>query len=168
MEYSKTFYCSLKFRWAREGIFPKFTIRARALKRVRQAWTKSLSGSQNWCGRFGDHIKVLSLTGIERRNLDRPARRQVTILTKLSRIRYGTVRKKYLISCSKLMHHLFIIFINFLYMFRAILCSSSGGFIVYMQHLVLCMSLFLGDIQRTRCMYRMNLPDDEHKVARNM
>jgi len=24
-------------------------------------------------------------------------------------------------------------------------CSSSGGFIVYIQHLVLCMSLFLGD-----------------------
>ena len=50
----------------------------------------------------------------------------------------------YLISCSNLMHHLFIICINFLYMFRAILCSS-GGSIVYTQHLVLCMSLFLGD-----------------------
>ena len=50
-----------------------------------------------------------------------------------------------MISCSNLMHHLFIIFIDFLYMFRAILCSSSGGFIVYIQHLVLCMSLFLGD-----------------------
>ena len=102
-----------------------------------------------------------------------------------------------LISCSNLMHHLFIIFINFLYMFRAILCSSSGGFVVYIQHLVLCMSLFLGDrsvhrqledwlcqssnclwterspkksdIQRTRCcMYTMNPPDDEHNIARNM
>ena len=43
------------------------------------------------------------------------------------------------------MHHFFIIFINFLYMFRATLCSSSGGFIAYIQHLVLCLSLFLGD-----------------------
>ena len=41
----------------------------------------------------------------------------------------------YLISYSNLINHLFIIFINFLYMFRAILCSSSGGFIVYIQHL---------------------------------
>ena len=97
------------------------------------------------------------------------------------------------ISCSNLMRHLFIIFINFLYMFRAILCSSSGGFFAYIQHLVLCMSLFLGDrsmnrqleessnclcterspkksdIQRTRCcMYAKNPPDDEHNVARNM
>ena len=98
--------------------------------------------------------------------------------------------KKLLISCSNLMHPLFIIFISFLYMFRAILCSSSGGFIVYIQHLVLCMSLFLGDrsvhrqledclctersskksdIQRTRCcMYTMNPPDDKHNIARNM
>ena len=77
-------------------------------------------------------------------------------------------------------------------MFRAILCSSSGGFTVYTQHLVLCMSLFLGDrsgsghrqledwlcterspkkidIQRTRsCVYTVNPPDDEHSVARNM
>jgi len=30
-------------------------------------------------------------------------------------------------------------------MFRAILCSSSGGSIVYTQHPVLCMLLFLGD-----------------------
>ena len=75
-------------------------------------------------------------------------------------------KDKALISCSNLMHHLFIIFINFLYMFREILCSSSGGFIVYIEHLVLCMSLFLGDIQRTRCsMYTMNPPDDEHNIA---
>ena len=51
----------------------------------------------------------------------------------------------YLIPCSNLMHHFFITFITFLYMFRATLWSSSGGFIVYIQHLVLCMSLFLGD-----------------------
>ena len=51
----------------------------------------------------------------------------------------------FLILCSNLTHNLIIIFINFLYMFRTILCSSSGGFIVYKQHLVLCMSLFLGD-----------------------
>jgi hypothetical protein len=52
---------------------------------------------------------------------------------------------QYLISCSNLMHHLFIMFITFLYMFRETMCSSSGGFIVYIQHLVLCVSLFLGD-----------------------
>ena len=99
---------------------------------------------------------------------------------------------KYFISCSNLMRHLFIIFINFLDMFRAILCSSSGGFIVYIQHLVLCMSVFLGDrsvhrqledsnclcterspkkndIQRTRCcMYTIDPPDDEHNIAPNM
>jgi hypothetical protein len=33
----------------------------------------------------------------------------------------------------------------FLYMFRAILCSSSGGSTVYTQHLVLYVSLFLCD-----------------------
>ena len=38
----------------------------------------------------------------------------------------------------------YYIFFIFLYMFRAILCSSSGGSIVYTQHLVLYMSLFLG------------------------
>ena len=57
---------------------------------------------------------------------------------------YGN-RHMPLLSCSKLMHHLFIILIIFFYMFRATRCSSSGGFIVYIQHLVLCMSLFLGD-----------------------
>ena len=39
----------------------------------------------------------------------------------------------------------YYIFFIFLYMFRAILWSSSGGSVVYTQHLVLCMSLFLGD-----------------------
>jgi len=43
------------------------------------------------------------------------------------------------------MHHLFITFIAFLYMFRATLCPSPGGFTAYIQHLVLCMSLLLGD-----------------------
>ena len=103
---------------------------------------------------------------------------------------YAATKQKtstYLISCSNLMHHLFITFITFLYMFRVTLCSSSGGFTVHIQLLVLCMSLFFGDrsvhrqflcterspkksyIQRTRCcMYTVNPPDDEHKVARNM
>ena len=64
-----------------------------------------------------------------------------------------------LISCSNLIHHFFITFITFLYMFRATLCSSSGGFFVYIQHLVLCMSLFLGDrsvhrqLEDTNCLY---------------
>ena len=39
----------------------------------------------------------------------------------------------------------YYIFLIFLYMFRAILCSSSGGSTVYTQHLVLYMSLFLCD-----------------------
>ena len=40
---------------------------------------------------------------------------------------------------------LYYVFFIFLYMFQAILCSSSGGSIVYTQHLVLYMSLLLGD-----------------------
>jgi len=46
---------------------------------------------------------------------------------------------------TSLMHKFFILihFTIFLYMFRALLCSSSGGKIVLLQHLV--SSLFLGD-----------------------
>jgi len=47
-------------------------------------------------------------------------------------------------------------FIIFLYMFRALVCSSSGGQIVLVQHLV--SSLSLGDCP----------PEDEHSSARNM
>ena len=87
----------------------------------------------------------------------------VTVMYRCS----GLLGSLFLISCSNIMHTLFIIFFIFLYMFRTIPCSSSGGSIVYTQHLVLCMSLFLGDrsvhclcterspkksdIQRTRC-----------------
>ena len=39
----------------------------------------------------------------------------------------------------------YFIFCIFLYMFRAILCSSSGGYFVCTQHLVLYISLFLDD-----------------------
>ena len=46
-------------------------------------------------------------------------------------------------------------------MFRAILCSSSGGSTVYTQHLVLYVSLFLCD----RSVHRQL---DEHNMARNM
>ena len=49
----------------------------------------------------------------------------------------------------------------FLYMFRAILCSSSGGSIVYTQHLVLYMSLFLCD----RSVYRQL--EDWHSPSSN-
>jgi len=64
-----------------------------------------------------------------------------------NKIQFYTI---YLISCFNLMRHLFIIFIAFLYMFRATLCSSSGGFIAYIQHLVLCVSLWkkLSDLVR--------------------
>ena len=50
---------------------------------------------------------------------------------------HSKIHKSYLISCSNLMPHFFITFITFPYMFRETLCSSSGGFIVYIQHLVL-------------------------------
>ena len=58
MKDPKTLDCSLKFRWAHEGIPPKFTIRTRALKKVRQPSNKRICGPQNRCGRFGNHIKV--------------------------------------------------------------------------------------------------------------
>ena len=72
----------------------------------------------------------------------------------------------------------------FLYMFRAILCSSSGGSIVNTQHLVLYVSLFLCDRSVHRqleapstkktwrdsvpIVYTVDPPDDEHNMARNM
>ena len=48
-------------------------------------------------------------------------------------------------SLQKTSEYYLLYFFVFLYMFRAILCSSTGGSIVYTQHLVLYMSLFLGD-----------------------
>jgi len=60
------------------------------------------------------------------------------------------ILKEGLISCSNLMHHFFITFITILYMFRAPLFSSSGGFIVYIQHLVLCMSLWNSTIDQLK------------------
>jgi len=78
-------------------------------------------------------------------------------------------------------------FIILPYMFRALLCSSSGGQIVLVQHLV--PSLYLGDcsVHRIRessrnlfterspkqsddtrcCTNRICLPEDEHNSARN-
>ena len=59
----------------------------------------------------------------------------------------------------------FSTFITFLYMFRALLCSSLGGQIVLVQHLV--SSLSLGD--DTRCCTNIICPPkDEHNSARNM
>jgi len=56
-------------------------------------------------------------------------------------------------------------FITFLYMFRALLCSSSGGKIVLIQHLV--SSLCLGDDTRW-CTNTICSPEDEYNSARNM
>jgi hypothetical protein len=67
-------------------------------------------------------------------------------------------------------------FIIFLYMFRALLCSSSGGQIILIQHLVSSHSV--GDrpdgrppteSDDTRCCINTILPpDDEHNSAGNM
>ena len=56
-------------------------------------------------------------------------------------------------------------FITFLYMFRALLCSSSGGQVVSVQHLVSSLSLGDCSVHRLRedC-----CPEDEHSSARNM
>jgi len=73
-------------------------------------------------------------------------------------------------------------------MFRALLCSSSGGSIVYVQHLVPSLSVSgralhwlrefslnqcnvqpLTDSDGTRCCtYTIEPPEDEHNNARNM
>ena len=56
-------------------------------------------------------------------------------------------------------------FIIFVYMFRALLCSSSGGQILLVQHLA--SSLSLGDSSRC-CTNTICPPEDEHNSARNM
>jgi len=56
-------------------------------------------------------------------------------------------------------------FITFLYMFRALLCSSSGGQIVLVQHLEL--SPKESDDARC-CTNKICPPEDEHSSARNM
>jgi len=72
--------------------------------------------------------------------------------------------------------------ITILYMFRALLCSSSGGSIVYVQHLVPSLSVSgrnlhwlsvtFGHSQRVTvpdaCTYTIEPPEDEHNNARNM
>jgi len=71
---------------------------------------------------------------------------------------------------TNLMHkYLYSYNITILYMFRALLCSSSGGSVVYVQHLV--SSLYVSG--RTLHWLRENsiyneLPEDEHNNARNM
>ena len=73
-------------------------------------------------------------------------------------------------------------FITVLYMFRATSCSSSGGQIILIQHLVLSLSVRaeqfslnlctgrpLTESDDTRCCINtIRPPDDEHDVARNM
>jgi len=65
--------------------------------------------------------------------------------------------------------------ITILYMFRALLCSSSGGSIVYVQHQVpslspnQCNVRPLTDSDGTRCCtYKIEPPEDEHNNTRNM
>jgi len=55
--------------------------------------------------------------------------------------------------------------ILYMYMFRAISCSSSGGHIVLIQHLVL--SLSVSDNTRC-CINTIWPPEDEQDIARNM
>ena len=66
-------------------------------------------------------------------------------------------------------------FITVLYMFRATSCSSSGGQIVLIQHLVsslyvmLCTGRPLTESDDTGCcINKIWPPDDEHDVAQNM
>jgi len=86
------------------------------------------------------------------------------------------------------MHKLFNAFITFvyMYMFRAISCSSSGGQIVLIQHLVsslsvsdrsvrrlfflnLCTRRLLIESDNTRCCVNTIWPpEDEQDIARNM
>ena len=92
---------------------------------------------------------------------------QKTVYSKTKR------RQFFFISCSNLMHHLFITFFSY----------SSTCFEQHCAHhqedslqctcsqRTLCTerSPKKSDIQRTRCcVYAMNPPDDEHSVARNM
>ena len=187
---------------------------ARCLKFKHFSW--KITDFELWhcCGKWAIYLNKLSLTTIpfifllvSRRNLLRfstlqplldkmqgltlalPTARLLTVnFYALLTVNFSNI----LFLVSNLMHHSFITFITFICMFRATLCSSSGGIIVYIQHLVLCMLPFLGDrsvhrhvedstclcterspkksdIQRTRCcMYTMNPPDDEHNIARNM
>ena len=65
--------------------------------------------------------------------------------------------------------------ITSLYMFQALLCSSSGGHIVWFQHLVLpdllnlCTEQSPKESDETRCCnYKIWPPEDEHSSAWNM
>ena len=59
----------------------------------------------------------------------------------------------------------FSTFITFLYMFRALLCSSLGGQIIFVQHLVSSPK----ESDDTRCCTNTICPPkDEHNSARNM
>jgi len=92
---------------------------------------------------------------------------------------YSTISCKWPTWCTILFLHMFI---PNLYMFRAIMCSSSGELIVSIQHLVyvtLCrwpsgMQVCISDshlhrVTYTRChIDTINSPDDEHMSARNM
>jgi len=90
---------------------------------------------------------------------------------------------------TNLMHkYLYSYNITIIYMFRALLCSSSGGQIVYVQHLVPSLSLSGHTLHWLRenslnqcnirpliqsdgtrcCTYTIWPPEDEHNNAQNM
>ena len=90
---------------------------------------------------------------------------------------------------TNLMHqYLYSYNITILYMFRTLLCLSSGGSIIYVQHLVPSLSVSgrtlhwlrefflnqcnvrpLTDSDGTRCCtYTIEPPEDEHNNARNI
>jgi hypothetical protein len=92
-------------------------------------------------------------------------------------------------SISNLMHkivYLFIYstFINILRMYRAVRCSSSGGLIVSMQHLISslciqmsCLKLHYNNFRHLTCLQSDDIrccidtirpPEDEQRTARNM
>jgi hypothetical protein len=60
----------------------------------------------------------------------------------------------------------------YLYMFRAISCSSSGGQIVLIQHLVYSLSVSDRPVHRTVttrcCINTIRPPEGEQDIARNM
>jgi len=85
------------------------------------------------------------------------------------------------IPVTNLMHKfLYSYDVTIIYMFRAVLCSSSGGQIVCIHHMVSSLSMS-GRCGRERpprpliesddticCIHTIWPPDDEHNTARNM
>ena len=112
----------------------------------------------------------------------------VCIRNKYSRLYTGSLQKQTFPKPTWRTNYFFNIFITFLCMFRALLCSSSGGQIVLVQHLVLSLSLGKCTVHKltedsinlctkqspkesddtTCCTNTIWPPEDEHNSARNM